>query len=245
MPPVYLSEMSGLRRATFLNVFSIPLATGSKRERTRARLREIALRSFRERGYDATTIRLIAEEAGVSVGTTNYHFATKNHLVQELYLDIQNAHRAAARPLLAGRADLIDRLDIVYSTGLDQLGPFHPHAHEFLAAAMSPRSPINPLSEESAAALAIVRDLFEEAVRGATKSAAPAELRDALPQALTLAHLLLALYWVYDGSPEQARTRILLSRGLKLLRLALPLAKVPVLRAPLRELIALVGEVRA
>lgn len=219
--------------------------SGTKRERTRARIRAVALRSFRERGYDATTIRLIAEEAAVSVGTTNYHFASKNHLVQELYLDVQTAHRDAAEPLLAGEADLIDRLDVVYRTGLDQLAPYHPHAHEFLAAAMSPRSPINPLSEESAEALAVVRSLFDEAVRGATKSTVPAEFRDTLPQALTLAHLLLALYWVYDTSPDQTRTRALLSRGLKLLRLALPMTKVPVLRAPLRELLALVGQVRS
>lgn len=226
-------------------MFSMPTETATKRERTRARIREIALRSFRERGYDATTIRLIAEEAEISVGTTNYHFATKNHLVQELYLDVQTAHRDAAEPRLAEQTDLVDRLDVVYRTGLDQLSVYHPHAHEFLAAAMSPRSPINPLSEESAEALAIVRGLFDEAVRGATRSTVPAEFRDALPQALTLAHLLLALYWVYDTSPDQARTRTLLARGLKLLRLALPLLKVPVLRAPLRELLSLVGEVRA
>jgi AcrR family transcriptional regulator len=226
-------------------MFSTEIETGTKRERTRARIRETALLSFRERGYDATTIRLIAQEAGISVGTTNYHFATKNHLVQELYLDVQTAHRDAATPLLADRADLVDRLDVVYRTGLDQLAVYHPHAHEFLAAAMSPRSPINPLSEESAAALAIVRDLFDDAVRGATRSSVPAEFRDALPQALTLAHLLLALYWVYDTSLGQARTRTLLARGLKLLRLALPLLKVPVLRAPLRELLSLVGQVGA
>ncbi len=168
----------------------------------------------------------------MSVGTTNYHFASKNQLVQELYLDVQTAHRAAAEPLLEGEPDLVDRLEIVYRTGLAQLAPYHAHAHEFLAAAVSPRSPINPLSQESAEALAIVASLFADAVQGATS-------------ALTLAHLLLALFWVYDTSPDQTRTTTLLTRGLKLLRLALPLARVPVLRAPLRELLALVAEVRA
>lgn len=226
-------------------MFSSEVETTSKRERTRARIREVALRSFRERGYDATTIRLIAEEAGVSVGTTNYHFATKNHLVQELYLDVQTAHRAAAMPLLEDERDLIDRLGIVYRAGIAQLTPYHRHAHEFLAAAVSPRSPINPLSDESAAALGIVQSLFDDAVRGAGRSAVPDEFRGSLPQALTLAHLLLALFWVYDTSPEQVRTQKLLARGLRLLRLALPLARVPLLRAPLRELLALVSEVRA
>ncbi|WP_127817890.1 TetR/AcrR family transcriptional regulator [Microbacterium sp. CPCC 204701] len=225
-------------------MFSSAGPVGTKSERTRAHIREIALRSFRERGYDATTIRLIADEAGVSVGTTNYHFASKNHLVQELYLDVQVAHRTAAGPLLAASGDLVDRLRIVYRTGLDQLAPYHRFAPEFLSAAVSPRSPINPLSEESAPALAIVEELFREAVE-VPRSPVPEEFRAALPHALVLGHLLLALFWVYDRSPGQERTRMLLERGLRLLRLALPLTKVPLLRAPLRELLALAGQVRA
>ena len=42
----------------------------TKSARTRALIRDAALRSFRERGYDQTTVRLIAQETGVSVGTT-------------------------------------------------------------------------------------------------------------------------------------------------------------------------------
>ncbi len=220
-----------------------PLLT--KSERTRAQLRDIALRSFRERGYDATTIRLIAQEAGVSVGTTHYHFASKNHLVQELYLDVQEKHRDAAEPELAASTDLVDRLAIVYRTGLDQLTPYHPFAPEFLSAAVSPRSPINPLSEESAPALRIVEGLFREAVDGASGPGLPDEFRKSLPDALVLGHLLLALFWVYDRSPGQRRTRTLLDRGLKLLRLALPLTRMPLLRKPLRELLDLIAEVKA
>jgi len=216
----------------------------SKSERTRERIREAALVSFRTRGYDATTIRGIASEAGVSVGTTNYHFGSKNALVQELYLEVQQAHRSAAEPLLEGTDDLIERLTLVYTTGLDQLTPYHAHAPEFLSAAVSPRSPINPLAEESAPAFAIVEGLFREAVDGAADTL-PDEFRTALPHAFALGHLLLALFWVYDSSPGQARSRRLVERGLKLLRFALPLTRMPLFRGPLRELLDLVAEVRA
>ncbi|WP_292861409.1 TetR/AcrR family transcriptional regulator [Microbacterium sp.] len=214
-----------------------------KSERTRALLRDLALRSFRDRGYDATTIRLIATEAGVSVGTTNYHFASKADLVQELYVAVQEQHRDAATPLLSHATDLIDRLRIVYTTGLDQLGPYHSHAAEFVSAALAPRSTINPLSDDSAAARSITESLFSEAVSGA-KHSLPADLEGALPRALFLAHLLLALSWVYDGTPGQQRTRALLDRGLALLKLALPLARMPLVRKPLAELLALIGDVR-
>lgn len=223
---------------------SSDVAVPTKSERTRALIRDVALRSFRERGYDQTTIRLIAQEAGVSVGTTNYHFASKNDLVQELYLDVQEAHRAAAVPLLATSDDLVERLGIVFRTGLAQLGPYHPFAPEFLSAAVSPRSSLNPLSADSTESRDIVVGLFRDAVAGA-KDRLPAEFQDDLPSALMLAHLLLALFWVYDSSPGQERTRRLLDRGLRLMKLSLPLARSRILRRPLRELLDLVAEVRA
>ena len=212
-----------------------------KGDRTRRRIRAAALRSFRERGYDATTIRKVAAEVGVSVGVTNYHFPSKNHLVQELYLDVQTAHRAVAEPLLADERRLVDRLRIVFSTGLDQLEPYHAHAGEFLSAAVSPRSPVNPLSPESADSLAIVQGLFAEAVDGASANAVPDDIRALLPRALVVTHLLLALFWVYDGSVGRRRTRRLLDRALALLAAVLPLTRVPGIRRGLRDLLALVG----
>jgi AcrR family transcriptional regulator len=217
----------------------------TKSGRTRALIREVALQSFRERGYDATTIRLIAQEAGVSVGTTNYHFASKNDLVQELYLDVQLAHRDAVSPLLSTTDDLVDRLALVFRTGLAELEPYHRFAPEFLSAAMSPRSSVNPLSEESTPSRDIVVGVFRHAVTGARKKSLPAEFEDALPSALMIAHLLLALFWVYDSTPGQRRTQRLLEGGLRLLRLSLPLLRVRVLRAPLRELLDLISELRA
>ncbi|TGY35107.1 TetR/AcrR family transcriptional regulator [Microbacterium laevaniformans] len=217
-------------------------SASSKSERTRARLREIALTSFRDRGYDATTMRLIAQEAGVSVGNAYYHFATKNDLVQELYLEVQRGHRAAAVPALVDADDLVDRIAIVYRTGLDQLTAYHEHAAEFLSAAVSPRSEINPLAEASGEARAITEGLFAEAVHGARSGTAPKDLAEALPTVLFLAHLLLALFWVYDRSEGQQRTRRLLDRGLALLRTTLPLARLPIVRGVVRELLELIAE---
>jgi len=217
----------------------------TKGERTRLRIRTAALASFRENGYDATTIRKIADELGLSVGTTNYHFPSKNHLIQELYLDVQEAHRDAAAPLLSDERRLVERLRIVFTTGLEQLEPYHRHAGEFLSAAVSPRSPINPLAGESAEALAIVEELFARAVDGADASTVPADIRALLPRALVLAHLLLALFWVYDSSEGRRRTRRLLDRALKLFGTALPLARLPILRGLIAEMLSLVSGVRA
>ena len=215
----------------------------SKGDRTRAHVRAIALRSFRERGYDATTIRQIAQEAGVSVGTTNYHFASKNQLVQELYVDVQERHRDVALPGVESTTDLIERLDIVFGAGLDVLAPYHEHAAEFVSAALAPKSEINPLSSESSTARGLTEQIFSAAVSGASP-ALPADIARGLAPALFLAHLLIALYWVYDSSPDQAKTRRLVERGLGLLKLVLPLVRLPLLRKPIAEVLSLIGDIR-
>ena len=217
----------------------------SKGDHTRRRIRTAALRSFRNQGYDATTIRKIAEELDLSVGATNYHFPSKNQLIQELYLDVQQAHREAAMLMLAQETRLAERLRVVFSTGLEQLAPYHDHAGEFLSAAVSPRSPINPLATESAEALAIVQDLFTEAIGKATAPGLPDDIRSLLPRAMVLAYLLLALFWVYDSTEGQQRTRRLLDRGLKLVGTALPLTRLPLLHRVVRDLLRLVTEVGA
>lgn len=219
-------------------------AAATKRERTRASIRESAIRLFRERGYEATTIRLVAAECGLAVGSAYYHFPSKQHLVQELFLDAVLAQRAAAAERFAGTDDLIERVGIAFETGIESLQPYAEHAAEFLSAMTAPSSPVNPLSAESGPAREIAIGVFRDAIAGARRSL-PADIEAALPQALWTAFLLLALFWVSDASPGRERTAALLGRALRLLATALPLLRLPVLRAPARELLDLVAAVRA
>ncbi|NUR89121.1 MAG: TetR/AcrR family transcriptional regulator [Nonomuraea sp.] len=54
------------------------------REDTRTRIQEIALRLFIEQGYEATSLREIAEELGVTKAALYYHFKTKDDIVASL-----------------------------------------------------------------------------------------------------------------------------------------------------------------
>ncbi|WP_327092889.1 TetR/AcrR family transcriptional regulator [Nonomuraea sp. NBC_01738] len=54
------------------------------REDTRTRIQEIALRLFTEQGYEATSLREIAEELGVTKAALYYHFKTKDDIVGSL-----------------------------------------------------------------------------------------------------------------------------------------------------------------
>lgn len=205
-----------------------------KSDITRSKISEIALASFRERGYEQTTLRLIATEAGISVGSAYYYFPTKNHLVQELYVRVQTAHLEAVTPLLEGETSLARRLEVALMTGLDGLDPYHDSAPGFLSAAISPTSPVSPFGPEAAGPRELARSVFRDVVDGATDTV-PANLRSRLPDILWLAYMGLALYWVYDTSSGQERTRRLARRAVKLFATMLPLARLPFLRGPLAE----------
>ena len=80
-----------------------------KKARTRAAIREHALRLFREQGYDATTVDQIAEAADVSPSTFFRYFPTKEDVVLQDELDVLaigafEAQPADLSPIAAFRA---------------------------------------------------------------------------------------------------------------------------------------------
>jgi AcrR family transcriptional regulator len=70
-----------------------------KKEQTRRRISEVALRLFDERGYDAVTVNEIAEVAGVAKVTLFNYFPTKECLVTD------GVEEDMAAIVVAGRAE--------------------------------------------------------------------------------------------------------------------------------------------
>lgn len=215
-----------------------------KSEDTRRKISEIALASFRERGYEQTTLRLIATEAGISVGNAYYYFPTKNHLVQELYLRVQTAHLAAAEARLATVTDAAGRLEVALLTGLDAIADYHDSAPGFLAAAIAPTSAVSPFGADAAVPRELSRTVFQQVIDGATTTI-PADIRRRLPELLWLAYMGLTLYWVYDNSPGQKKSRRLASRASTLFGALLPLTRLPFVRGPIDEALDIFDEARA
>ncbi|GIH12764.1 TetR/AcrR family transcriptional regulator [Rugosimonospora africana] len=54
---------------------------------TRARIQQVALELFTEQGYEATSLREIAERLGVTKAALYYHFKTKEDIVSSLVQD--------------------------------------------------------------------------------------------------------------------------------------------------------------
>lgn len=215
----------------------------TKAERTRAAIIDAALKLFFERGYDDTTMRAIATEAGVSVGNAYYYFASKEHLIQGFYDRAGELHRERARPVLATTTDLTERIVLVANAWIDVMEPFRGFAGKFFRNAAEPTSPLSPFSAESAPAREAAIELWREVIDGADTKV-PKYLRDELPELLWLYSMGIVLFWVHDASAGNARTRRVVERTAPTVVRAVGLARLPVLRATIADLVALIGELK-
>lgn len=201
----------------------------SKSEQTRALILETAMRLFQERGYDKTTMRAIAKEAGVSVGNAYYYFEGKEHLIQGFYDRIAAEHRLAVREVLDRETDLEARLAGVLKAWLDVAAPYHEFAVQFFKNAADPDSPLSPFSSESEHARLEAISVHREVLRGA-KTKVPEELRDVLPELLWLSQMGLILYWIFDRTEGRDRSYRLAVRGARLTSRGVALARFRILR---------------
>ena len=228
---------------TTLTAVPDPAPLSPKAEQTRATIAEAAMRLFRRDGYDRTTMRAIATEAGVSVGNAYYYFGSKDHLIQAFYDRIQLDHAAAARDVLATQRDFAPRLLGVLGAWLDVAAPDHEFAGQFFKNAADPASPLSPFSDESAAARTASIALYDRVVSGADLKLTP-DLRRELPELLWLLQMGLVLFWVHDDSAGQERSRALAARLVPLVDKMVRVSRLPVVRGLVEDLLELVSALR-
>ncbi|MEU1041764.1 TetR family transcriptional regulator [Streptomyces sp. NPDC005907] len=195
---------------------------------------ETALRLFQERGYDKTTMRAIAKEAGVSVGNAYYYFAGKEHLIQGFYDRIGVEHQAAVRPVLEREKDLEARIAGVLTAWLDVAEPYHEFAAQFFKNAADPDSPLSPFSPESQGPREAAIAMHRQVLAG-SKAKVPEELREVLPELMWLSQMGLVLYWVFDRTEGRERSYRLAERGARLTARGVSLARFRVLRPLVHE----------
>jgi AcrR family transcriptional regulator len=216
-----------------------PTARG---EETRTRIVETALRLFRERGYDETTMRLIAEEAGVALGNAYYYFRSKDHLIQEYYARSHEEHERASEPALSTETDFKKRLRAVMHARVDVSEPYHRFAAALFRTAADPENPLSPFNEASRPVRERSTALLARVVDG-SKLKVPDDLRAELPRLLWLYEMGIVLFWIHDRSPERRRTRRLVDRSVDLVARLVALASNPLLRPVRRTALRMVKEV--
>src|SRR5438094_2693386 len=99
-----------------------------KGEETKALILNSALELLRDLGYEKTTMRAIAEKAGVSLGNAYHYFKSKEHLIQAFYHRVHEEHLAASLPILEKEPSLKARLLEVMRLKISTLEPYHEFA---------------------------------------------------------------------------------------------------------------------
>lgn len=221
----------------------VAVTTETKSARTRSTIIDAALRLFRERGYEATTMRAIATEAGVSVGNAYYYFSSKEELIQGFYDRAQVDHAAAARPVLDGTADLTARIVGVVEAWLTTMEPFRPFAAKFYKHAAEPTSPLSPFSADSSPARSAAVELWREVLEGSA-TRIPRRLRDELPEMVWLYFMCIVLLWVHDPTPDGSATRNVVTTSAPLVVRAIELARLPVISGLLDDVVILITQIR-
>jgi AcrR family transcriptional regulator len=215
----------------------------ARAEQTRSAIVTAALRLFRENGYDATTMRAVAAEAGVSTGNAYYYFGSKEDLIREFYARNQADHAAACRAVLAAESDFATRLRGALRAQVDVLGPYHEFAAKFFKHAAEPSNPLSPFSPQSSPVREAATALYAEVVAGSTLRL-NRQLRAQLPELLWLYSLGVILYWVHDTSAGCANTYALIDRTVPLADRLLALSRYRALSSTLTDVISIVEELR-
>lgn len=193
------------------------------------RLYETAVGLIAERGYDMTTLREVADRAGVSVGLLYRYFPSKRAVVLALYdhLSADFARRAAGQPAGTWQDRFVGALD----TALRVLGP-HRNTLKAMIPVIVGGTDEALFAQSTAFSRVRVQAVFRDAVSGA-KDAPRGPLADALGRLLYLVHLAVILWWLLDRSPRQRATRALVS----LIQHVLPAAALTLRLPPIRRFI--------
>jgi AcrR family transcriptional regulator len=208
-------------------------------EQTRAAIVAAALDLFRERGYDAATMRAIAANAGVSTGNAYYYFSSKEELIQEFYARNQAEHLAACRDVLAAETDLAARLRGTLRAQVTVMAPYHEFAATLYKYAAEPTSPLSPFSPQSSPARQASIALFRSVVDG-SRARMSQDVRERLPELLWLYSLGITLYWVHDKSAGCDRTFQLIDATVPVVTQLVSASRLPVLRNALADLLKVI-----
>lgn len=212
-------------------------------QQTRAAIVDAALELFRSNGYEATTMRAIAQRAGVSTGNAYYYFSSKEELIQEFYARSHADHLAASRAVLDRERDFTARLGGTLRALIDVQAPYHAFAARFYKHAAEPTSPLSPFSRQSSPTRDASIGLYREVLEG-SNARVSGDLGERLPELLWLASMGIILYWVHDTSPGCARTYRLIDAAVPVIGRLVTAARIPVLRATLRDITAIIDELR-
>ncbi len=218
--------------------------SSDKAEATASKILDAALALFREQGFDAATMRGIAERAGVATGAAYYYYSSKDAIVMDFYRRSCDEMQEKLRLTLAGCKSLEDGLARLIAVKLAHFAPNREVLRALLRNGADPKYPLSPFSAETQAIREIDIGWFQHVVKESGMRVAR-DLSARLPGVLWFFQMGVILFWVTDDSPLQSRTGRLLPLACKVVATLVRFSSLPLmrpLRRPVLELIEIVLE---
>jgi len=181
-------------------------------EATRRQILDTALELFRERGFEETTIRDIASRAGLSLGAAYYYFKSKEAIVGAYYDYVQQEHVARTRDVFAAGGDLRARLCAALHTKIDIMQDDRRLLRALFRYGGDPAHALSWFGPATRAQREVSIGVFEEALAG---ERLPDDVRDAAPTLIWTLHMGILLFFLFDDSPKQRRTRKLIDASVE------------------------------
>jgi AcrR family transcriptional regulator len=185
-----------------------------KSEATRARVLDCALALFRKRGFDKTTMRDVADAAGLALGAAYYYFPSKDAILLAWYARNQSQDEAR---LFTGT--LRERLGRLTHGKLDTVKRERKLLGALVQRLADPGDPVSAFAKETAE---VRRQSMALIARALEPDELPDELKQVLLPSLWMLQMGLLLYFIHDRSPQQEKSHRLAD---DLLDLIVPLVR--------------------
>jgi AcrR family transcriptional regulator len=209
-----------------------------KGQLARQRILESALHLFGSKGYEETTMREIAAEAGYSPGLTYRYFASKEELVLVLYQNLAEELDEYTRDLPP--ASLPERFHMAVAKLLALMVPHREALGALFGTALNPRSQVGVFSENTLDIRRQSRKTYLRIIQGAKDAPKESQCED-LATILYGAHLAMVLFWLIDQSNKAWRTRLFLAFLRDMLKLIQPVLWLPPISQALVRLADILG----
>ena len=205
----------------------------SKAEETRNRILDAALELFRDKGFAQTSMRDIADRAGVATGAAYYYYRSKEDLVLAFYMRTDQEAAELFERAIASSKKLEKRMRGLIEAKFSQFEEHRALLTALLKAGVDPRDPLSPFGHETREVREDNIAWYAKALEGSDVKV-PHDLAPHVPRLLWMYHMGLIYFWITDESPKQQRTQRLLDATLDLVVQLLKASSLPFM-GPLRR----------
>lgn len=198
----------------------------SKSEKTRELILEKALCLFQKEGYESVTMRTLAEDCGLSLGSFYYHFKSKDEVISNFYKASLNGHIQRTENYLSTHRPSLESAMLWVCR--DRIKEFNGYRSvlKVLAQRLDPEDPVSPWHFSSLNIRKRSVDLFELLVSTCLPSLDKKTTR-LIARGLWLQHLAIIGFWIFDRSVGDKKTEAILKKSSSLWRKLPTLMKIP------------------